>query len=584
MTPGRISAFFANMVRSLSRRAIAALGRFPVAALALVALCIVANLEHLRSALFEADMLARVAAALFAGALANVWGRLIGESRGRTDLGAGLLAAAGGVAAALLVYAAPAISLSAVPCVAALALGLTLAPYLERGDSLRFWTFTLGAVVGGTVGFLAVILFVSGVWAILAMVETLFGFGLPSGAFDHIFITAFTFVGPLFALGRIPTRFDETVRPGEGERLPAALSALVDYVAAPLLLVTALVLHAYGLRILATGELPANQIGWIVPSFCATVLLVRVGAHPFFDEGAVGATRVLRRVWSFMLVLPLGLLAYALALRIGMEGLTAQRYYGVLGACAVALVLLMQAMPRLAGDIRLMVGLPLALLALSSAGPLGYAASVGRSQALRVEALLTARETNPPAAWRAEMGSRLRSLEDVDGLDRLIPVLDPATRAAFEAAPRGSEVEVLVTRLGAGEAPPEVRRVLTDTQTSSLDLDGYDRVVPALDLKPGMPIRIPGQGPDGASLTMAIDRADIVLTSASREERFALAAALADAPAGEHPAGALTRDLRSPSGRRIRLAVQRYEGAGRPERILSLSATLLYRSADWRVR
>ena len=44
----------------------------------------------------------------------------------------------------------------------------------------------------------------------------------------------------------------------------ARLRILTDFVAVPLLAVYAALLHAYALKILVTGELPRNQIGWMM--------------------------------------------------------------------------------------------------------------------------------------------------------------------------------------------------------------------------------------------------------------------------------------------------------------------------------
>src|SRR5690606_26366728 len=89
------------------------------------------------------------------------------------------------------------------------------------------------------------------------------------------------------------------------------------------------------------------------------------------------------RVWPFILIVPILLLAYALYLRVGAYGITPDRYLVALFALVLVILVVLQQLPASRGDIRFMVFVPCVALLLASFGPQGANAVSLRSQAAR---------------------------------------------------------------------------------------------------------------------------------------------------------------------------------------------------------
>ena len=479
-TPGR----FGRFTRKLAEGAGLAAVRFPVAALAIVAIAILSNLA-VRGVLLPSEAaFPWLIAALYAGAAASVVAALVAESyRMASNWRLG-----GSVVSALLVGGAVwsgfRFGLFPPALIAAATLAIPLAPYVMRPDPQRFWNFTFWTTVGAVLAFLSVLLFVAGFSAILEMIRFLFEFGLPVDAYEHIFATAFTLVGPLFALGRIPRDFDEAVPLTGDDRLISGVRILFDWVAMPLTLVTAVVLHLYAAKILFIGALPVGEIGWIVIFFALLVLSLRIAADPFLAAASLPA-RCFARSFAAMLVVPLALVCAALWLRVDGQGLTLQRYYLGLGTLASLVVVALQLVPRIRGDTRWMAAVPVVLLALSAFGPWGAASSVGRSQAALIRAELPEPVDADAVARlsdrkRAELRSRIYALDDCGQIDRLGPFMAPEDRsllaATLDTRPADA-VDVAFAAFGLSRPEPVVStaRSFTATGEGVIDISGFDR-------------------------------------------------------------------------------------------------------------
>ncbi|MCO0638408.1 DUF4153 domain-containing protein, partial [Lutimaribacter sp. EGI FJ00014] len=151
------------------------------------------------------------------------------------------------------------------------------------------------------------------------------------------------------------------------------------------------ILHLYALKIAVTREVPEGQIGWLVLAYGLCLFGALLIINPFFDR-ARAPTRAFLRLWPFFLPVPLALLFYALALRVGEYGITPDRFLLGLFGSVMAIVLALQLFPRLRGDIRLIAGLPVAALILGSFGPQGALGVSLRSQASRFLEIVQ----NPP--------------------------------------------------------------------------------------------------------------------------------------------------------------------------------------------
>lgn len=575
-----------RLVRSMSGGATLATVRFPVSVLLILAFSLICNLET--AGLLQDDAaFVRMSAAL-SGAIAisiTVVLALEGRRRGNwfvTAAGSALAAAATGLA----IQTAEPFAIYAPALIVASVLSVPLVPSFGRGTSRDFWTFTLWSTVGVVLAFMSVVLFVLGVFAILEMVRYLFQTAVFQRFDRYLLTTAFTLVGPLFALGRIPRADGQHTSFDPEDRLVRTVRPLFDWVLAPLVLVSALVLHAYVGRILVTGDVPRGQIGWIVGTYVLLVLGLRLAIDPF-EEGTGWAARIFRRSWIAILVLPLGLLAYALGLRVSAEGVTAERYYLGLWGLAVALVVCAQVVPRLRGDTRTMTAIPVALLAASTFGPWGVADVVGRSQAARIQQAFgpflqrsAPGRSELPNDARPVLRSRLYALDEVGELWRVRSMLDADRAADSLWRDRNSGVSALVAllQLDRDRSPPQTAKRFRGETNEPLDASGFDlvftsRTVETTEVSTGGRLGLRFEGND---LIVAFDQISDTLD-------FAMTAAkLPQTGDGDAVTRtpALVADVTTRSGRHVRLRVETavLDPYGR---VSSAEITLLLRSQEW---
>lgn len=596
----RVPSRFGRLTQSLAEGAGSAAIRFPVATLLVVAIAIVSNLA-VRTIYLpnEADFVWLVVA-LYGAAASSVVAAVFAEAR-RLPATVRLVAPiATALIVGLVIWFGTDLGVTAPPLILAATLAVPLVPYLGRRDARRFWVFTLWTAVGTALAFLSVLLFVLGLSAILEMIRFLLDVGLPNDAYEHIYVTAFALVGPLFSLGRIPRDFDDAMPVTGDDRLISGVRILIDWVAAPLVLATAVVLHLYAAKILVTIEVPKNEIGWIVSLFAFLLLSLRIASDPFIAGGA-WPTRLLARIWAFVLLVPLALLFYAVSLRVAAEGVTLERYYLALAAVAAVIVIVLEAVPRARGDIRWMAAVPIVLLALSSFGPWGAASTVGRSQtSLIVTELGWSDEmvgpgipaADRPANVPARLRSRLYALKEAGELDRILPYLDPEAAARYAEAKRGSpgtEINMVFAELGlaAPSVLSEVRSFAANAG-AAVDLAGFDRAV----LERAVAV-IEGVG--GAKRVMPARPGDVALAISGSEltirigavaDRVDLTAAIAALPetvftTDPFRLAPVVVDVTSASGRSIRLAFRQLSLSRDTGAILSATLALYYRSADW---
>ncbi|MCB8836687.1 DUF4153 domain-containing protein [Aurantimonas sp. VKM B-3413] len=584
----------------LARGAGQAASRFPLAALMIVLIALLSNLAIEDVYVPDEANLAWLLAALY-GASASSIVAVVGLEARRA--GAMLRLAASAIVAGavgLATYFGRDFGIFAPPLVVAATFAVPLAPYVLRRDQLRFWTFTLWTVVGAALAFLSVLLFVLGLSAILEMIRFLFEVGLSSRAYEHIFVTAFTLVGPLFALGRIPAEFDETVATDGSDRLVAGLRILLVWIAAPLALATAVVLHLYAAKIALTGHLPKNEIGWIGTFYAFLVLSLRISGEPFLrDRGP--AIRLFSRVWAGILVLPLLLLALAIGARLGSEGVTLARYFVALAAIAAALVLAAQLLPRGRSDVRVMAGVPVLLLALSSFGPWGAAATVGRSQSARLIAeyatrvpgseMIRLRNTKRSDAAHAQIRSRLAALDDAGELDRILPYLEPelATRVAMAEERRPDDaMDVLVGGLGLVHvATASTARGFTALRQPVVDIAGFDRAtMEQVVIASTLQTDASAMETEAGQVALRFSDEELVAAIGGVEDRFPIVegvGGLSETIFSGDPAStsAPVLDLTSPSGRHVRLAIRQLVQQAPGGAILSATLSFYFRSAEW---
>lgn len=547
--------------------------RFPATTLALLALALDVNLliADFRGAWSGNDALILP---LFAAAAASLAVSIASEAAGLGTLPRHILAAAAGFAAFAIGYWDRVSGVSIWFFAAALTGLVLVAPAAAGRTGAACWLFAMRLFFALLLAFVALLLFAGGLSAILASLTYLFGLDLPGEAYGHVWAATGLFAAPLFALGRIPDAFDAEPRPEAAGFMNFGMRALGDFVAAPLLLVYALILHAYALKIVLTRDVPEGQIGWLVLAFGLCVFGSLILVHPFLGK-ARAPMRLLSAFWPFLLPVPLALLFYALGLRVGLYGLTPERYLlGLFGITATLLVLL-QLPRRTRGDLRLLAGLPVLALLFGSFGPQGAMMGSVRNQAARFRDAVAVKPLDAEKNERAL--SALRFLEAHGATDRVAPM---SVKAG--ATPKADLFGEVVKAYGLDtQAPLGTAFTRSFNQPAALSSEGFDIVVPQLRLfdnpKEEQAITLPS----GRTLTFRLEQGAIVV-SAGEPLRFPIGTAELRAIA----AGTVNVSLpvRLTSGDRVLLIVPEFVyGDLRPKiAIRNITGTVLLRSADWR--
>lgn len=461
---------FKDAIReALTRRRDVAI-RFPVVCALALALAIIANLDI-------ADLVPvsdRVPGQFYFGAvmamLAALAVHLWGESRALPRPAGAAAAAAMAAIVGLCVWIADSVvALNALFVLAGLVLAVMSSAHLRRGVTASgYWLFNFRLGLAVLMGLAAIVVLCGGASLLVSSLELLFDIELSGDAHEHIWVTGFALVGPLFLLALIPDRFDEpfelSAAPGLVER---AISALVNYALIPLILVYAVILHLYAVKIAVTGAVPKGEIGWLVLIFGGIGTASYLVAYPWREAGSL-AVRWFLRSWFGLMVVPVGLLVMAVWLRVAQYGVTMERYGLMLFAFWMIALALYLAMARARADIRVIPASLAVLLLLAGFGPWGAVAVSTRSQTVELERLLEAEGVLVDGHMRADAenvtlpsetarraNSILSALDDLDALDRLGPWFaaiepNPATAGRDGAA----RLYAIRTALGLDPAGP----------------------------------------------------------------------------------------------------------------------------------
>jgi hypothetical protein len=280
-------------------------------------------------------------------------------------------------------------------------LAVAVLPLIGRTEGAAFWQYNrrlflsfLRAVVFSGVLFVGLVI-------ALAALDKLFALHVPGQTYLRLWLILAFIINTWIFLAGVP---DEITALVPGNEYPKALKIFTQYILTPLVAVYLLILLAYLVKILITGEWPSGWIGYLVTSVSVAGILGFLLVHPLRDDPDEGWIRAYRR-WLFIALIPAALmLLVAFAKRIEPYGLTELRYLGgLLGVWLLAISLLFTV--RRAQGIRI---IPLSLgvlLLVTLFGPLGatHRAVVSQSARLEREVAIARATSSPHVATPAEV-------------------------------------------------------------------------------------------------------------------------------------------------------------------------------------
>ncbi|WP_367714493.1 DUF4153 domain-containing protein [Nitratireductor sp. GISD-1A_MAKvit] len=451
-----------------------------------------------------------------------------------------------------------------------------LAPFAGRGTGAAFWMFTARLAFATALALLALVLFGGGISAILASLSLLFGLEIPDDLYAHIWLSIGFFIAPLFGLGQTPVTFEEEPVGQENDVMQLGMRALGDFAAVPLLIIYSVILHLYVAKIVLTGAVPQGQIGWLVLTYGVCIVAVLLLTKPFLDT-ARAPTRFFVRYWPLLLLIPLGLLFYALSVRVGDFGWTVQRYFlGLFGVVALVLSIL-QAVPRIRGDIRLIAGVPVLALLLGSFGPqgaIGWSLSDQRTRFLEIVG-------NEPE----DAQTKGRALSVLQYLDTYGAVLEVAPEGFV---PRDDDTPyrqvARAWKLDPDDPEQHGRRYFSynSAPAGTLPLDGFDTLIQNVALYKENATSDLFTLPDGSSLRLVLKRNAVsVEPVAGGPTLFSIDTARIDALSAKRDDHTVALRLEA-DGRQIMLIPNYLSASLTPETIVeSFSGVVLLRRSDW---
>lgn len=265
---------------------------------------------------------------------------------------------------------------------AGLFLGIFIAPFLNwRPSSIQIWIFNHQLWLHLGFSILASIILFLGLAAIPASLDYLFGVTFFVSNFYYIWLAVPCLFLPFLAMAGIPEQFDihEII-------FPKSIRALLAYIVLPLLLVYAVILYGYAVKILIAWDLPKGGLAYIVLAFACTGIIAYLASYPLHrDQGVTG---LFSRHFFKLLLAPLVLLAIGIGVRIQDYGITEGRYAILLSLVWLTLCA-MVAHTKFSSETPKFIFASLVMLLLAASyGPISAANVTAWSQVGRLEALL----------------------------------------------------------------------------------------------------------------------------------------------------------------------------------------------------
>lgn len=391
----------------------------------------------------------------------------------------------------------------------ALHLLVAFLPFLGAFQRDAFWQYNrrlfeafLRAVLFSAVLFLGLVI-------ALAALDKLFGVDVPAETYFRLWVVMAFVANTWIFLGAVP---DDLPALSAVSDYPKALKVLSQYILTPLVALYLVLLTAYIVKILITGDWPSGWIGYLVASVAVVGLLAFLLVAPLRDREGEGWIRTFSR-WLFIGLIPAAaMFLLALWKRIDPYGLTEMRVLGfLLGIWLLGIALLFTAR-RNAGIHLIPISLAILLLA-TLYGPVSATNLSVASQARRIRSLLAPRSDSAAVSTSAqvEVSSALEFLlehnargairealgEKVPGLASL-PTVDRMNRDSIAGA--------ILDSLDLEYSPTYPNQVAGYFSYSTGDLPpieirGYDYTFP-LTPRDTAPIVL-----DGDSLTVRLDSA-----------------------------------------------------------------------------
>ncbi len=257
-------------------------------------------------------------------------------------------------------------------------------PFLGRREPNAFWQFNRRIFERFLLGGIYAAALFFGLALALVALDQLFGLDVPDRTYARLWVVMALLFHPLFFLAGVP-RVIEELEPDDS--WPGGLRAFARFVLVPLTTLYLLILTAYFVKVVVTGQWPSGWIGWLVSGAASVGILTLLLSGPPATRHEAPWAALFER-WFWPAVLPAAvMLALAIWKRIDQYGLTERRYFLAVLTVWLFVTAVAFTLRRRRGLIFIPVTLA-ALAAVTFIGPWSAYAVAKRSQFARLEVLL----------------------------------------------------------------------------------------------------------------------------------------------------------------------------------------------------
>ena len=308
--------------------------------------------------------------------------KLIAESQGWNTVKYAIVSGVVAVALFVLFWFSTLWGIHLIFVIPALLLGLMFAPYLTGGDDISVWFFNRMMWFGVIVSYVALFMFAGGLTLALGAIHTLFDVKIEEEVYADIWLFASMVLGPLYALSWVPKSFTFT----EDDCYdPPGLRFIANWITVPMVFVYLLILYAYFIKIVMTGEVPNGMLAYMISGFAGAGIVTYLIAWPMRETGT-WQLRLFFKIFFPLLLIPVGFHFYAIWERVSAYGITEQRYMVLLSALWFAIMAFSNTMSKI--PIKAIPATLCVLMIFASFGPWGGVSISGMSQFSRLEKLL----------------------------------------------------------------------------------------------------------------------------------------------------------------------------------------------------
>lgn len=201
-----------------------------------------------------------------------------------------------------------------------------ISPYFfRRVEEEVIWTFNYRMLSGLFSAVLVGMVLFLGITVIIGSTSYLFNIEFRDDLYMKVWIIVAGFFGPIFGLSMVPRNYEE-----DSSKISLKeVARLMIYLCIPLLMLYAVVLYAYIVKVIILWELPKGDVTYLVMSFGCLGLLTYFFTYPMTLRGEYKDYAVVRWFYKYffgILVLPIVLMAVAIGMRVYEYGVTNSRY------------------------------------------------------------------------------------------------------------------------------------------------------------------------------------------------------------------------------------------------------------------